>query len=103
LAVVHGVENSDSISSEPYHLGRAGKLMQAAKACTASGLGLAVLTGRTRGGAVASGTLLAAGSLLTRFGVFDAGMASARDPKYTVIPQRERMAARENEARSLSR
>jgi hypothetical protein len=23
-------------------------------------------------------------------------MASARDPKYTVIPQRERMAAREN-------
>ena len=47
-----------------------------------------------RVGAVASGTLLAAGSLLTRFGVFDAGMASARDPKYTVVPQRERMAAR---------
>jgi hypothetical protein len=39
---------------------------------------------------------LAAGSLLTRFGVFDAGMVSARDPKYTVVPQRERMAARQN-------
>jgi hypothetical protein len=39
---------------------------------------------------------LAAGSLLTRFGVFDAGMHSAKDPKYTVIPQRERIAAREN-------
>jgi hypothetical protein len=38
---------------------------------------------------------LAAGSLLTRFGVFEAGMASARYPKYTVIPQRERIAARE--------
>jgi hypothetical protein len=54
-----------------------------------------VLAGRTRLGSIASGTLLAAGSLLTRFGVFDAGMASARDPKYTVVPQRERMAARE--------
>jgi hypothetical protein len=54
------------------------------------------VAGRTRLGQVASGTLLAAGSLLTRFGVFDAGMVSARDPKYTVIPQRERMAARQN-------
>jgi len=36
-----------------------------------------------------------AGSRLTRFDVFDAGMASARDPKYTVVPQRERIAARE--------
>ena len=65
--------------------------MRAAKACTAAGAGLTVVAGRTRLGAVASGTLLAAGSLLTRFGVFDAGMASARDPKYTVIPQRERL------------
>jgi hypothetical protein len=62
-----------------------------------------VVAGRTRLGAVASGTLLAAGSLLTRFGVFDAGMASARDPKYTVIPQRERMAAREGLSQSVFR
>jgi hypothetical protein len=52
---------------------------------------------------VASGALLAAGSLLTRFGVFDAGMASARDPKYTVVPQRERMAARDGQVRSVPR
>jgi hypothetical protein len=95
LAMVHQVENEESIVSEPYHLGRAGRLMRAAKTCTAAGAGLTVVAGRTRLGAVASGTLLAAGSLLTRFGVFDAGMVSARDPKYTVIPQRERMAARE--------
>jgi hypothetical protein len=94
LAAVRAVEGSDSVVAEPYHFGRAGKLMRAAQACTASGLGLAIVGGRTRIGAVASGTLLAAGSLLTRFGVFDAGMASAKDPKYTVIPQRERMAAR---------
>jgi hypothetical protein len=56
-----------------------------------------VVAGRNRHGAVASGTLLAAGSLLTRFGVFDAGKVSARAPKYTVVPQRERMAAREKD------
>jgi hypothetical protein len=95
LAALRRVEHSGNIVSEPYRIGRAGTLMRAARACTASGMGLAILGGRTRLGAVVSGTLLAAGSLLTRFGVFEAGMASARDPKYTVVPQRERLAARE--------
>jgi hypothetical protein len=27
---------------------------------------------------------------MTRFGIFQAGMASARDPKYTIVPQRRR-------------
>ncbi|SEP22630.1 NrfD/PsrC family molybdoenzyme membrane anchor subunit [Trujillonella endophytica] len=97
LAVVRRVEGSDSIVAEPYHLGRPGVLMRAARACTASGLGLALLGGRTRAGAVGSGLLLAAGSLLTRFGVFEAGVASAKDPKYVVVPQRERLAARAHE------
>jgi len=96
LAVMHKVETDHGIVSEPYHLGRPGKFIQAAKVCTAAGAGLTVLAGRSRLGAVASGTLLAAGSLLTRFGVFEAGIASTKDPKYTVIPQRERLAAREN-------
>jgi hypothetical protein len=39
----------------------------------------------------------------TRFGVFEAGLASARDPKYTVVPQRERMAARAAEDRATTR
>ena len=39
--------------------------------------------------------LLATGSLLTRMGVFEAGMASAKDPKYTFIPQRARLEARQ--------
>ena len=34
---------------------------------------------------------LNAGAALTRFGVYEAGMISARDPKYTVVPQRERL------------
>jgi hypothetical protein len=100
LAVVQRVENGHGIVSEPYHEGRAGTLLRAAKACTAAGAGLTLLTGRTRLGSIASGTLLAAGSLLTRFGVFEAGMASAKDPKYTVVPQRERLAARYDGHRS---
>ena len=27
---------------------------------------------------------------MTRFGIFEAGMASARDPKYTIVAQRRR-------------
>ncbi|RBY84499.1 NrfD/PsrC family molybdoenzyme membrane anchor subunit [Blastococcus sp. TF02A-30] len=97
LAAIRGVEHSESIVSEPFHEGRPGKLMRAAKACTSAGLGLAVLGGRKRWGAVASGTLLAAGSLLTRFGVFEGGIASTKDPKYVVIPQRERLAKGEHD------
>ncbi|MFY1691012.1 NrfD/PsrC family molybdoenzyme membrane anchor subunit [Plantactinospora sp. WMMB782] len=49
----------------------------------------------TVGGAVA----MLAGSVCLRFGVFQAGVASARDPKYTVQPQRERLAARTSRRR----
>jgi hypothetical protein len=94
--MVHQIENDKSFVAEPYQLDRAGKPMQAAKICTVAGAGLTVAAGRTRIGQIASWTLLAAGSLLPRFGVFDAGMASARNPEYTVIPQRERMAAQQN-------
>jgi hypothetical protein len=96
LAAMHQVENGHGIVSEPYHQGRAGFLLKIAKACTITGAALTLLTGRKRAGAVLSGALLAAGSALTRFGVFEAGMESAKDPKYTVVPQRERLAARQN-------
>ena len=46
---------------------------------------------RSRAVSVASGLALMAGSFCTRMGVFEAGLASARDPKYTVVPQRERL------------
>jgi hypothetical protein len=31
---------------------------------------------------------------MTRFGIFEAGLASAKDPKYTVVPQRKRLEER---------
>jgi hypothetical protein len=50
-----------------------------------------VLAGRSRAAAALSGAALMAASALTRFGVFEAGRVSARDPKYTVGPQRQRL------------
>jgi hypothetical protein len=47
---------------------------------------------RDRRVAAASGLSLLAASACTRFGIFHAGQESARDPKYTVVPQRERLA-----------
>ena len=53
----------------------------------------AVLAGRSRAVLAVSGLALLAGSALQRFGVFEAGVESTRDPKYVVVPQRERLNA----------
>lgn len=95
LGTMHRVEHGHGLVSEPFRIGRAGVLLRAARACTAAGAGLSLLGGRSRAAAVAGGSLLAAGSALMRFGVFDAGLISAKDPKYTVEPQRERARARD--------
>lgn len=76
---------------EPYRTGRPGRLLKAARALTIGGLAAGCLSGRSRTAAGLSGASYLAGSLLTRFGVFQAGLASAADPKYTIVPQRERL------------
>lgn len=78
-------------AAEPYQKGRAGTMMEAGEVLTAAGLAGAVLAGRSRAAAALSGAALMAASALTRFGVFEAGRTSARDPKYTVGPQRQRL------------
>ncbi|NUR08162.1 MAG: polysulfide reductase, partial [Nocardioidaceae bacterium] len=77
--------------AEPYQQGRSGRLMKVARGLTLAGLGLSVLGPRSRWGRAAAGAAYVAGSVVTRFGVFEAGLASARDPKYTVEPQRARL------------
>jgi hypothetical protein len=44
---------------------------------------------------VAGGSLVLAGELALRWSIFRAGFQSARDPKYTVAPQKARKAQRE--------
>jgi hypothetical protein len=74
-----------------------------AKACTVGGAALTFPARRSRVAAVMAAALLAAGSALTRFGVFDAGMSSSRDPTYVVVPQLARMAARDSRVRPVTR
>jgi formate-dependent nitrite reductase membrane component NrfD len=96
LAVEHRMEAVMGLTAEPLHEGHAGQLMRASKLLTAVGaVGAATVARRSRVGAVVSGAALMAGSACLRFGVFDAGQESARDPKYTVVPQRRRITSGE--------
>jgi hypothetical protein len=108
LGATHQVTHGLGLLSEPYRIGRPGRLLRTARALTAFGAAGALLGRRSRLLSTLSGVALLAGSLATRFGIFEAGLASARDPKYTIIPQRERLerAAHERsdqEVRSRSR
>lgn len=78
--------------AEPYKRGPARRLSVAATALTGAGGLTMLLAGRRRPGALAAGALLLAGSLTERFAVFRAGFASARDPSYTIVSQRQRLA-----------
>jgi hypothetical protein len=78
--------------AEPYETGTAGTLFRASEILTAGALAGVVLGRESRAVSALSGASLIAASLLTRFGIFQAGLASARDPKYTIVPQRRRVA-----------
>ena len=77
---------------EPYRQGAASRLTKLAKGCTAAGAALVAVGGRRRASSAVGGGLLLAGSLFERLAVYRAGTQSAADPKYTVVPQRERAA-----------
>jgi formate-dependent nitrite reductase membrane component NrfD len=96
LAASNAMEDAAGLAGETFHEGKAGMLLRAAKVLTAGGaLVGATLGRRSRAAAAVSGAALLAGSALTRFGIFEAGKASAIDPKYTVVPQRERLRQKE--------
>lgn len=95
LAVERRMEQAMGLTAEPLHSGHAGSLVRASQLLTIAGAaGTVLVGGRSRVGAALSGAALLAGSACLRFGIFEAGQASARDPKYTVVPQRERVARR---------
>ncbi len=76
--------------AEPYADGTTGAILRLAEYLTAGALAGAVLGRRSRAVSALAGASLVAASAMTRFGIFEAGMASARDPKYTIVPQRRR-------------
>jgi Polysulphide reductase, NrfD len=87
-----------SFLAEPYEKGEAGRFDKLSKVCTGAGAALMALFGRRRASTAAGGALILAGSALARWSIFRAGFQSARDPKYTVMPQRERLADRRGNA-----
>ncbi|MFF3868680.1 NrfD/PsrC family molybdoenzyme membrane anchor subunit [Micromonospora sp. NPDC001898] len=93
----HRVEHRLGLLSEPYRTGTSGRLLRAGRALTAAGVAGALVGRRSRVLSGLSGVALLAASVATRFGIFHGGVASARDPKYTVVPQRERIRRREAE------
>jgi Polysulphide reductase, NrfD len=92
LAGARRLESGLGLLSEPYGTGRGGRLLRAGRVLSAAGV-VGVLVGRrSRVVSALSGIALLVGSAATRFGIFEGGVASARDPKYTVVPQRQRRA-----------
>jgi formate-dependent nitrite reductase membrane component NrfD len=93
LWLMQAMEKRLGFVGEVYKQGQAGRFARAAKVCSAAGAALLALRGRRSRAALAGGSaLVLAGELALRWSVFRAGFQSARDPRYTVIPQRERLA-----------
>jgi formate-dependent nitrite reductase membrane component NrfD len=92
LACAQVMERRLGFVGEVYKQGAAGKLARISRACTAVGAGVLASRGkRSRVALVGGSALLLAGGLALRWSVFRAGFQSAKDPRYTVIPQRERL------------
>jgi hypothetical protein len=96
LALMKGMERKLGFVGEVYKQGEAHAYGKKAELCTAAGAALLAAGGkRSRAVAAAGGALMLAGSLAMRWSVFKAGFQSARDPRYTVIPQKKRKEARD--------
>ncbi|WP_326548082.1 NrfD/PsrC family molybdoenzyme membrane anchor subunit [Mycolicibacterium sp. ND9-15] len=94
VATSRVMERRLGIEGQAYTTGKAHRLRQLSEVLTVGGAVGAVI-GRNRAAVAASGAALLVGSALQRFAVFEAGVASTRDPKYVVVPQRERLNAAE--------
>ena len=99
VAAATRIKRSRDVTAEPYQKGRPRTLINASRILTGVGVGLSLL-GRRRSRVLSAvaGTSLLAGGACMRFGIFYAGRESARDPKYVVLPQRDRLARRAADA-----
>jgi hypothetical protein len=92
FAMSRRLETRLGLVGEAFTTGEAAESLERAGALTLAGvLGATLLGRRSRTAAALSGVALLAGGFYERLGLFRAGVASAKDPKYTVIPQRQRM------------
>lgn len=98
LLVSRLIERRPGLVTEAYTTGRAHRLRRYSEYLTLGGAVAAVsVARRSRLAAAAAGLALLGGSVLQRFGTFEAGVASTKDPRYVVVPQRERLEAGDGE------
>jgi hypothetical protein len=102
LAATQRMEHRLGELAEPYHTGRAGRYLTAAKVLGAAGAIGALVGRRNRIASAAAGASLVAASACERLGIFHGGMESARDPRYTVSMQRRRVDERRRDERANS-
>ncbi|MBN9110836.1 MAG: polysulfide reductase NrfD [Pseudonocardia sp.] len=91
LATFERMERRLGMVGEVYSQGRGGAYVRAGTLLSVAGVVGAVLGRRSRVASAVCGAAMLAASAATRWGVFHAGMQSADDPKYTVVPQRQRL------------
>jgi formate-dependent nitrite reductase membrane component NrfD len=88
------IERRPGLETKAYTTGRAHRLRRCSEYLTLGGaVAAASVARRSRLAAAAAGLALLSGSVLQRFGTFEAGAASTKDPAYVVEPQRERLVA----------
>ena len=91
LAGTSLLEHRLGLQSEAYRAPGPARLLRLARGLTLTGATAAVVGRHRRTVNALSGAALLAGSVCTRFGVYRAGLVSAADPRYTVLPQRQRV------------
>jgi hypothetical protein len=91
MAAFELMERRMGLTAEPYSSGTGGRYVRASKILAVAGLAGALLGRRNRLASAVSGAALVAASAATRWGIFHGGVDSAKDPRYTVVPQRERL------------
>jgi hypothetical protein len=92
VAAESRLARADRIERRSYGEGRAAGLLKAGRGLAIAGALVAGTVGRRSAWASRlAGVALLAGSAATRFGVFEAGVASAADPEQVVVPQRARL------------
>ncbi|MET8637532.1 NrfD/PsrC family molybdoenzyme membrane anchor subunit [Streptomyces sp. NPDC004096] len=90
------IDRRPGLVTEAYTTGHPHRLRKASEYLTLGGAVTALtLARRSRVAAAVGGLALMAGSVLQRFGTFEAGVTSTKDPSYVVEPQRRRLQARQ--------
>ncbi len=100
LAVEHSADRVEHVGM-PLHEGKSGLLLKVSKVCTLACLALNLVPGPgSRRRRILAGVLGTAGAVAVKFGITEAGIASAADPRATFRQQRQGLGGAEATGRS---